>query len=1855
MKNTSRRLRGLLLLSLFTCLAASGQVRITEFMASNSHTLADEDGDYSDWIEIQNTATTNVNLLNWYLADKPSNLTKWAFPSTNLPPGNFMIVFASNKNRRTPGKPLHTNFKLSADGEYLALVMPDGVTIATQFYPTFPPQLPDVSYGFGLEAAANLLLTTNATGRVLVPTDGTLGTDWTATGFNDAAWRAATNGIGFETGQSEDPGSVSADVLADNPAGYWRLGETSGTVATNSGWIAGTGNGQFVNGVVNGVVGPRPPAFNGFESGNLAARFNGSGAKVEVPYTPDLNPSAAFTVEAWVRPSSTNSSTGSLVSSMNVSGSSRYGYALYQNYSDAPNQWEFKLGNNLGYIASAHGGMPDTNNWQYLAGVYDGSTAWLYVNGSLVASATLSSAFVPNTSQKLDIGGRSDGSYNFAGDVDEVSVIARALSAAEIATRYQVATNGVAPTNVFNYTGLIKTDLRTNMLGSNSSAYLRLPFNVTNAAAINGLTLRVRYDDGFAAFLNGALVASDNAPATPAWNSSATNRRQTADALQFNSFDLTAAIGYLQNGASVLALQGLNVSATNADFLLQVELEADSYQYSTEGRYFTQPTPGALNVAGVKDLGPILYAEGFSPALPGTNDSITVTCGTAQTFAPVTNVTLNWRVMYDALQPMPMYDDGLHGDGAAGDGVYGAIITNHVGANWTYAAGQMVRWYVTAVDSLSHTSRWPLFTDPNGSAEYDGTVINPNYVTSALPIIHLFAPTSVLQPGPITSQTGADSQGGGRVSLYYDGEFYDNINMNLRGNTTAWYNKKSHRLNFNKEHAFRYSDSAARITKTSFEADYPDPSYMRQGMSFWLDNLVGVPPPFCYPVRLQLNGAFYELATHSDVQETEMLERIGYNPTGAYYANVGTAQPGGYSTGGFEKKTRPPLTDYTDYNDLINALAPYLSTGQKLTNLFDRLDVPEVISYMVAARFSHQNDDVWAGMALYHDNDGDDLWRILPYDQNLSWGAAWMDAPAYYGIQVTNDDLKSFPMYGSSQAVPSTGGGWNGMYDLIFQVPQTCEMFLRSIRTMLDTYVKPPGTPVGTAPVDQTIIQWRDLIAADSLLDRAWWGWPDMSGQCNFDPGIDLTNGVNILLNDFVNNRRSHFYGKHSVTNTALPIGITKTSNAGIPLAQASNAVVSIVGWDYNPVSGNQDEEYVLLSNTNGYAVDISGWELNSGIHFKFQFGTVIPTGGTLYVSPNTKTFRNRATSPHGGQGLFVVGPYSGHLNAWGESLTLTDNTGRLVSSNSFAGSPSLAQQYLRITEIMYNPSPAPAINSDAQQFEYVELKNISTSTTLNLTGVRFTNGVYFNFTGSAVTSLAPGQIVLVVHNQSAFTARYGSGFSIAGQYTGALNNGGETLRLEDAVGEKILEFAYDNTWYPITDGLGFSLVIVNENAPWDTWGLQSSWRASGQLNGSPGTTDPQPPAFPPVRVNEALTHSNPGSDWIELYNPAATNVDLSGWFLTDDFFNPMRYRIPAGTILAPGGYLVFTGTNSFELGTNGFRLSEYGEQVYLFSADATPNLTGYYHGFDFGAAPNGVSFGRYITSQGQEHFVLQSANTPGTNNALPRIGSIIISEIMYHPPDIGGADDYLDEYIELHNITATNVPLYCTFTNEAGYGLAAVTNTWCLRNAVDYDFPTNVTVAAAGRLLVTSFDPVANPAQLAAFRALYNVATNVPIFGPWSGKLDNGGETIELMSPNKPDVTSSNVTVPYVLEEQIDYQPVTPWPANADGLGSSLQRLVLNAYGNDPTNWTAALPSAGSLNASSPPPVITVISRPGVSVSIEMTTAPGLTYQLEYKNDLTDATWTPLPPPLPAGATTLILTDSNSPATKRFYRIQAQ
>jgi hypothetical protein len=144
-------------------------ITISEFMAKNTATLADEDAEFSDWIEIHNGSACTLNLNNWCLTDDASQLAKWRFPNTNLASGQFLVVFASNKNRRVPGAPLHTNFKMADQGEYLALVRPDGLSVASQFSPAYPAQLPDVSYGLPSDRTTNTYLAFPTPGSANAP------------------------------------------------------------------------------------------------------------------------------------------------------------------------------------------------------------------------------------------------------------------------------------------------------------------------------------------------------------------------------------------------------------------------------------------------------------------------------------------------------------------------------------------------------------------------------------------------------------------------------------------------------------------------------------------------------------------------------------------------------------------------------------------------------------------------------------------------------------------------------------------------------------------------------------------------------------------------------------------------------------------------------------------------------------------------------------------------------------------------------------------------------------------------------------------------------------------------------------------------------------------------------------------------------------------------------------------------------------------------------------------------------------------------------------------------------------------------------------------------------------------------------------------------------------------------------------------------------------------------------------------------------------------------------------------------------------------------------------------------------
>ncbi len=126
------------------------RVRINEILASNRNGLQDEDGEAPDWIELFNEGDVTINLGGWSLSDDPGLPDQWILPAVSLEPGEFLVVFASGKDRT--GGPLHTNFRLGADGEFLGLYAPGTPrTLVSAFDPAFPTQRTDFSYGLSGE------------------------------------------------------------------------------------------------------------------------------------------------------------------------------------------------------------------------------------------------------------------------------------------------------------------------------------------------------------------------------------------------------------------------------------------------------------------------------------------------------------------------------------------------------------------------------------------------------------------------------------------------------------------------------------------------------------------------------------------------------------------------------------------------------------------------------------------------------------------------------------------------------------------------------------------------------------------------------------------------------------------------------------------------------------------------------------------------------------------------------------------------------------------------------------------------------------------------------------------------------------------------------------------------------------------------------------------------------------------------------------------------------------------------------------------------------------------------------------------------------------------------------------------------------------------------------------------------------------------------------------------------------------------------------------------------------------------------------------------------------------------------
>ena len=1849
---------------------ADNNVIISEFMAQNNNTLADDDGAYSDWIELFNAGTNTVDLGGWSLTDNASKMTKWVFPSTNMAPGQFMIVWASNKNRRNPGAPLHTNFKLGASpGGYLGLVRPD-LSIATQFAPTYPSQAADISYGFPQTSTTNVVISGTTAARALVPVNSTIDGLWMDPAFDDSAWSNTTASLAF----TNNVWIVRADSYADFSSGQGQKGwfygyynKTADTVTPgyqtndfipfpNSGPAWSTTN--YWNGMAWDYYGSNAPYTyvaakyempNGTNDGaehwvirrwaantngllrvdwSLAKQNPGCGSGVTgylfqngvqkdaatIAYSDSVgvartvlftNVAVGDVFDFAVSPLGTDGQTGDLCDGA-------YGQMRVLTLAPATDIRAAMQTSNSTVYARIPFNVNDPSVFDDLmlrVHYADGFVAWL--NGTKIAqrhapSITYggvvgSSTNDWSTSGEQGHNGWTYGYYNYTLDTNGAYAGIYRVDAfnPSDATWYFNGTAWVLDQNDPPYTMIGATTWRPNGTNNiaNHWAVRRwespvsgvVTARVSFAKSIvggNGATLRIFVNGAakFASTIGGSdtngitsnvllagleigdlvdfaldpqgtdgqtddtadlctfgVVLTQLPSFDPSWNSAANAVSAPADEQSGETISLTAYTGFLMAGANVLAFQALNNSSADPEFLLLPELLGVTSTVNTNhGVYFLTPTPGKVNGVGTTNLGPLVLDVANVPFEPTTNQAIVVTARVGPTMNAIGGVTLVYRVMFSSEISVAMNDAGLDGDSVAGDGIYTATIPGGLAL-----PGQMIRYYISAVDTLGNTMREPSYLSLR-TPQYYGLVIPDPSLVTPLPVFHWF----------VQDFNSAATLAGTRGSIYYNGQFLDNVGITMHGQSSTGFPKHSYNFNLNPTYKLTVRPGVPPLSDFAVLSTYADRSFLRNMLAEDIYTQAGTPVNYSFAVRMQTNGGFFALQNLIEGGNSDFIQRIGYDPNGALYKIYNTL----YSVAGNEKKTRKWEPPY-DLQALINGVTQ-TDVDARTAYVYDNVNLPEVIDFLATKAINNDHDCCYKNHYLYRDSDGTGEWYAFPWDVDLTFGHVWTAGNGNYFDDTiyTNNPA---PFIGANQS----------LFVAIYNDATLRALWGRRIRTLMDTILQPPGTPTNSDVIRGMIDAYAAQVRPDSVPDHAKWpgaAWfPPVYGPAN--PTSDFETELNRLKNFFLPGRRAFLF-INQVTNIAT-----------LPQAQPAGANVLFGAIDYNPASSNQAQEYIELVNNNTYAVDISGWRLDGGVQFTFKGGTVIPASSHIYVSPDVKSFRARTTGPRGGQKLIVVGPYSGQLSARGEALALIKPSGQTNSVLTYTGAPSLAQQFLRITEIMYNPA-GPTGTYSAQDFEFIELKNISSYATLDLRGVKFDNGIAFDFTGSAVTNLAPGQRVLVVKNAAAFAYRYGAGFNIAGTYSGSLNNTGERLSLLDAMNEQILDFSYNNTWYPLTDGLGFSLVTVNEMASPDTWGSASAWRASGQVNGTPGSADPGVSFFAPVLVNELLTRPIlPDVDLVELYNPTATNADISGWFLTDTFTSPKKFRIPDGTIIPAGSYRVFTETD-FNPGGLGFSFSSQGEEVYLFSADAVGNLTGYYYGFAFDAADEGVTFGRCVNSAGNEDFVAQTAPTLGTNNAGPVVGPIVINEIMYHPLTLT-TNDPPASFLELRNIAATNVPLF---------NVAEPTNTWHLRSAVDFDFPTNVTLAPGGLLVVVGFDPASNATALAAFCSRYGVATNTPIYGPWQGSLPNSEGVIEL---KRPDLTTNN-NVPYVLVERVHYHASPPWPCGADGAGASLQRQDSTAYGNEPNNWSAATPTPGTNNLIVAP-TTPVITAPPVAQSV--------------------------------------------------------
>lgn len=998
-------------------------------------------------------------------------------------------------------------------------------------------------------------------------------------------------------------------------------------------------------------------------------------------------------------------------------------------------------------------------------------------------------------------------------------------------TAWSTCTTGIGYDTKGTLAPLIGTNVQSQVYntGSAKTVLLRLKFNVPNPSAYDYFKLRIKYEDGCVAYLNGAAtpVASYAAPASPSFNSLSTSNAPVSTWQQW--WETTIPASDFRAGDNLLAMQGFNTSIASSDFLILPEVVGVSSLAMGMPGYFSTPTPGAAN--GTATSGPVVFGESpVDPLVPrpaGTAASapLAVSVKVIQTQHPVSTVRVIPRVMFDSeLAAITMLDNGVAPDLVAGDMVFSANLPTNM-----LAYGQMLRWRFEVQDSAGNTGKHPAYLSPTDSPQYFGTVAQRNDLAhTRLPVMDWF-----VEGAPSTGPTAAAFRG----CMYFLGYFYDNIGHEIHGQSTAGMPKKSYDFDSNTGYRFLWQAGEGRVKDLNILSNYADKTKTRNTLSHEVAGLMGAPYHFCEPIRMHLNGGFHGVMDMMEDGDDRMLERNGLDPEGAFYKIYNETM-----NVGAEKKTRKTEPN-TDLNTLTASLDPALPLATRRTYAYDNINIPAAINYLVTRQLNSDADHGHKNYYLYRDTNGSGEWTPIVWDVDLSHGHQWNGNTGTGGY--FNDSLITNNPLNRHSAN-------NRLYNLLLESPEIQQMFARRMRTAMDSILQAPGTHNGyletrmraiAASVDPDPANPSPLTDGD--LDRAKWGMN--AAFIDNRPREE----VERVVAGYVGPRRTFIFDQ----SASRPLVQKPGLGGGTPLPNSPQVAgpdsIRIDSVDFLPPGTTQDAEYIILKNTTSGALDISGWTLDGAVEHQFIGGTVIPAGagnaaaeykGLLHVVKNSAAFRSRTSGPGGGQNRLVQGNYSGQLSARGETVNLRDPAGQLISSLTYTGSPTPLQQYLRISEIQYhpaNPTPAEALaipGLSDNDFEYLELVNTG-PTTLDLTNAAFVQGIAFTF---PTTPLAAGSRLIVAKNPAAFALRYpASGAAVLGPYEGDLDNAGERLELTDAVGENILDFTYKDGWYPATDGSGHSLVLRDPaGTPHDGFGDPMAWAISGGTLGSPGAAD---------------------------------------------------------------------------------------------------------------------------------------------------------------------------------------------------------------------------------------------------------------------------------------------------------------------------------------------------------------------------------------------------------------------------------